>query len=281
MTHRTPGGRFHRPHPLRRPGNTGTPWPPSFEDQAPVLRVEEEGYTPFWAISAARTFSPSPLNNEHFLNTSNSVLGPDATVRPTSRRSGSTPRPSSTSTATNTPAMWPGQRLVPAAFSGPAPGGHRRHRRQIRGQAPRLGGIFRLRPGDRRALHAPGDHEHLPCARGGRAHHVAAHPGHLRGGRPRVPGRPEGYVDVDGRHHRPVRPSSPLWPRSDGRIPPMTSPLSSPAGRWAAPAGGDAPPGTTPSLPPPVTTPRSFALRGGLEALRSIRTRLLQDLPVG
>ena len=46
--------------------------------EAPVLRVEEEGYTPFWAITRHEDVFTVSLDNEHFLNTRNSVLGPDA-----------------------------------------------------------------------------------------------------------------------------------------------------------------------------------------------------------
>ena len=45
---------------------------------APVLRIEEEGYTPFWAITRHEDVFAVSLDNEHFLNTRNSVLGPDA-----------------------------------------------------------------------------------------------------------------------------------------------------------------------------------------------------------
>ena len=47
-------------------------------DDAPVLRVEAEGYTPFWAITRHEDVFTVSLDNEHFLNTRNSVLGPDA-----------------------------------------------------------------------------------------------------------------------------------------------------------------------------------------------------------
>ncbi len=46
--------------------------------EAPVLRVEEEGYTPFWAVTRYEDVFAVARNNEHFLNTRNSVLGPDA-----------------------------------------------------------------------------------------------------------------------------------------------------------------------------------------------------------
>jgi len=45
---------------------------------APVLRVEEEGYTPFWAVTRHEDVFTVSRDNEHFLNTRNSVLGPDA-----------------------------------------------------------------------------------------------------------------------------------------------------------------------------------------------------------
>ena len=99
----------------------------------------------------------------------------------------------------------PGQRLVPAPRRGQAPGRHRGHRRRVRGQVPPAGGDLRLRPGHRRALHAPGHHEHLRRAGRGRADHAEAHPGHLRRRRPRVPGRPERPDGAGHRHHRPVR----------------------------------------------------------------------------
>ena len=45
---------------------------------APVLRVEEEGYTPFWAITRHEDVFRVSRDNETFLNTRSSVLGPDA-----------------------------------------------------------------------------------------------------------------------------------------------------------------------------------------------------------
>ncbi len=47
-------------------------------DNAPVLRIEEEGYTPFWAVTRHEDVFRVSRDNEHFLNTRNSVLGPDA-----------------------------------------------------------------------------------------------------------------------------------------------------------------------------------------------------------
>ena len=44
----------------------------------PVLRVEVEGYTPFWAVTRHEDVFAVSRDNEHFLNTRNSVLGPDA-----------------------------------------------------------------------------------------------------------------------------------------------------------------------------------------------------------
>ncbi len=46
-------------------------------DNAPVLRVEAEGYTPFWAVTRYEDVFDVSRHNEHFLNTRNSVLGPD------------------------------------------------------------------------------------------------------------------------------------------------------------------------------------------------------------
>ena len=45
---------------------------------APVLGVEIEGYTPFWAVTRHEDVFAVSRDNEHFLNTRNSVLGPDA-----------------------------------------------------------------------------------------------------------------------------------------------------------------------------------------------------------
>jgi len=45
--------------------------------QAPVLRIEEEGYTPFWAVTRHEDVFAVALDNEHFLNTRNSILAPD------------------------------------------------------------------------------------------------------------------------------------------------------------------------------------------------------------
>ena len=46
-------------------------------DDAPVLRVEAEGYTPFWAVTRYEDVFNVSRHNEQFLNTRNSVLGPD------------------------------------------------------------------------------------------------------------------------------------------------------------------------------------------------------------
>lgn len=45
---------------------------------APVLRVEAEGYTPFWAVTRYQDVFAVSRDNAHFLNTRASVLGPDA-----------------------------------------------------------------------------------------------------------------------------------------------------------------------------------------------------------
>ena len=46
--------------------------------KAPVLRVEEQGYTPFWAVTRYEDVFAVSRSNEQYLNTRNSVLGPDA-----------------------------------------------------------------------------------------------------------------------------------------------------------------------------------------------------------
>ena len=46
-------------------------------DDAPVLRVEAEGYAPFWAVTRYEDVFDVSRHNEQFLNTRNSVLGPD------------------------------------------------------------------------------------------------------------------------------------------------------------------------------------------------------------
>jgi cytochrome P450 len=46
--------------------------------EAPVLRVEEEGYTPFWAVTRYEDVFAVSRDNARFLNTRNSVLGLDA-----------------------------------------------------------------------------------------------------------------------------------------------------------------------------------------------------------
>ncbi len=46
-------------------------------ENAPVLRVEAEGYTPFWAVTRYEDVFDVSRHNEQFLNTRNSVLGPD------------------------------------------------------------------------------------------------------------------------------------------------------------------------------------------------------------
>jgi cytochrome P450 len=45
--------------------------------EAPVLRVEVEGYTPFWAVTRYDDVFEVSRHNDQFLNTRNSVLGPD------------------------------------------------------------------------------------------------------------------------------------------------------------------------------------------------------------
>ena len=46
-------------------------------DNDPVLRVEEEGYTPFWAVTRHEDVFAVSRDNEHFLNTRNSIMAPD------------------------------------------------------------------------------------------------------------------------------------------------------------------------------------------------------------
>ena len=46
--------------------------------QAPVLYVEQEGFTPFWALTRYEDVFAVSRNNDQYLNTRNSVLGPDA-----------------------------------------------------------------------------------------------------------------------------------------------------------------------------------------------------------
>lgn len=45
---------------------------------APVLRVEEDGYRPFWAVTRYEDVFAVSRDNERFLNTRNPILGPDA-----------------------------------------------------------------------------------------------------------------------------------------------------------------------------------------------------------
>ncbi len=47
-------------------------------DHAPVVRIEAEGYTPFWAVTRYEDVFKVSRDNEHFLNTRNSILGLDA-----------------------------------------------------------------------------------------------------------------------------------------------------------------------------------------------------------
>ena len=47
-------------------------------DHDPVLRIEAEGYTPFWAVTRYDDVFKVSRDNEHFLNTRNSILGLDA-----------------------------------------------------------------------------------------------------------------------------------------------------------------------------------------------------------
>ena len=46
-------------------------------DNDPVLRIEEEGYTPFWAVTRHEDVFAVSRDNEHFLNTRNSIMAPD------------------------------------------------------------------------------------------------------------------------------------------------------------------------------------------------------------
>jgi cytochrome P450 len=46
----------------------------------PVLRIEAEGYTPFWAVTRHEDVFTVSRHNDQFLNTGNSVLGPDIQV---------------------------------------------------------------------------------------------------------------------------------------------------------------------------------------------------------
>ena len=55
----------------------GTPWPPTCGTHAPVLRVEADGYTPFWAVTRYDDVFEVSRDNDRFVNTRNSVLGPD------------------------------------------------------------------------------------------------------------------------------------------------------------------------------------------------------------
>ena len=46
-------------------------------DDEPVLRVEFEGYTPFWAVTRHADVFAVSRDNEHFLNTRNPIVAPD------------------------------------------------------------------------------------------------------------------------------------------------------------------------------------------------------------
>jgi cytochrome P450 len=49
----------------------------ALRDEAPVLRVEVEGYTPFWAVTRHEDVFAVSRDNEHFLNTRNPIVAPD------------------------------------------------------------------------------------------------------------------------------------------------------------------------------------------------------------
>ena len=154
---------------------------------APVLRIEEEGYTPFWAVTRHEDVFKVSRDNEHFLNTRNSILGPDAQFEYLKSIG------------------IEGETLI--HMDGEEHAGHRGlandwfrpravAKRQeaieaiadrVRGQVPPAGRELRLLPGDRRAVHVARDHEHLRRARRGRAHDAQADAGDLRRRRPRVP----------------------------------------------------------------------------------------------
>ena len=46
-------------------------------EDAPVLRVEVEGYTPFWAVTRHADVFAVSRDNEHYLNTRNPIVAPD------------------------------------------------------------------------------------------------------------------------------------------------------------------------------------------------------------
>ncbi len=49
----------------------------ALRDEAPVLRVEFEGYTPFWAVTRHEDVFAVSRDNEHFLNTRNPIVALD------------------------------------------------------------------------------------------------------------------------------------------------------------------------------------------------------------
>ena len=140
---------------------------------APVLRIEEEGYTPFWAVTRHEDVFTVSRDNEHFLNTRNSILGPDAQLEYLKSIG------------------IEGETLV--HMDGEEHADHRGlandwfRPRAVAKRQDAIGAIVRLRPGHRRPLHAAGDHEHLRRSHRGRADDAQADPGDLRRRRSRVP----------------------------------------------------------------------------------------------
>ena len=73
-----PGHDLHRPHPLRRPGGVARRGGRTPRPTPRYCGSRSRGTRPFWAVTRHEDVFAVSRDNEHFLNTRNSVLGPDA-----------------------------------------------------------------------------------------------------------------------------------------------------------------------------------------------------------
>ena len=107
--------------------------------EAPVLRVEEEGYTPFWAVTRHEDVFAVSRDNEHFLNTRNSIVAPDMQMAFLASIGIEGETLIHMDGKEHADHRGPGQRLVPAAGRGQAAGVDRGGRRRVRREVPRDG----------------------------------------------------------------------------------------------------------------------------------------------
>ena len=99
----------------------------------------KEGFTPFWAVTRYEDVFFVSRNNEQFLNTRNSVLGPDAQLEFLNDLGIEPKTLIHMDGVEHHDHRGLRQCLVPAAIGGAAPGCDRCHRRRLRGEVPRPG----------------------------------------------------------------------------------------------------------------------------------------------